>query len=768
MIHRLLSAGFPSSELHHFRGLRDTSIQRLSPFLLAMVCTPSMLHAQTAIEPEPTRAADDDLTLDEVVVTAQRRTENARQVPLSLSVLSPDQLRDIGASARDLTELGSQAPSLHAESSFGRTFPRFYIRGLGNTDFDLNASQPVSLVYDGVVQENPTLKGFPVFDLERVEVLRGPQGTPFGRNTPGGVVTFASVRPGFTTDAYARLGFGRFDTFNLEAAAGGAIGEHSAARVSALFQDRDHISTNNQGLGDQREGFTDRALRGQWLWQPDEGFEALLQLRARSLDGGSQVYRANSLAPGRGGAVQDFSRFELDQDAVPTLEVDTFGASARLAWELEGARLLSITAYESVEMFARGDVDGGFGASFAPPSGPGDIPFPAESGDGIPDHRQLTQELRLESITAGPLDWQVGAFLYDESLDIENYSYDTLGGSVENGFARQHQDNRAYAVFASGGYRPSSRLRIGAGLRFTRDEKDFTAERLVSPFGAGALAPIQRNPSDSHLGGDVNLTWSASDAVNVYGRVATAFRAPAIQGRVLFGDTVSVAKSEEILSWEAGLKADLFDRRARLNVGVFRYTLDDAQLTAVGGQNNFNTLINADRVVGKGVELEFQALIGERLSLSSGVSYNDTEIRDRSIGVQPCASPCTVLDGPGPLPGTVSIDGNPLPQAPRWIAQLRADWRQPLKAGELLVSADAAYRSEVDFFLYRTPEFTGPALTEFGARVAYGWDDGRKEIALFGRNFFDEIEPVGGVDFNNLTGFYNEPRVVGVEFVARL
>ena len=750
---------------------RSTPLRpRQLPFaLLVMLAAPSL--AAQSLQPAPVVDPDaptDARTLDAVLVTAQRRSEDARQVPLSLSVLDAMQLQSINASARDITALAAQAPSLQAESSFGRTFPRFYIRGLGNTDFDLNASQPVSLVYDGVVMENPTLKGFPVFDIERVEILRGPQGTLFGRNTPGGVVAFESVRPGFDTEGYARIGYGRFDTFNLEAALGGAVSDMSAARVSAMYQRRSHISSNTERDGDRREGFTDRALRGQWLWQPSEDFEALLQLRARSLDGGSQVYRANSLLPGVGGTVPGFDRYTLSQDAVPSLRVDTRGASARLRWELDGMRLVSISAYESVDMFARGDVDGGFGASFAPPSGPGPIPFPAESGDGIPSHRQLTQELRLESSDQPRTDWQLGAFVYDESLEIDNVSYDTLAASAINGVARQRQDNRAYALFGSAGIALAPRWRLGAGLRVTRDEKDFVAERLQSPIGAGALAPIRRSPADSNLSGDLNLTWAATDAVNAYARVASGFRAPAIQGRLLFGDTVSVAESENLLSWEAGLKVDLFDRRARLNLAAFRYTLDDAQLTAVGGQANFNTLVNAREVAGSGVELELEARLTERLGLSAGASYNHTEIRDPALGVQPCAIGCVVLDAAGATPGTVSIDGNPLPQAPRWIGQLRMDYRRPLGTGEFTARADASYRGKVNFFLYRSPEFTGASLTEVGARIAWRWNGGRHEVAAFGRNLLDRVQAIGAVDFNNYTGFYNEPRVLGVELAVRL
>ena len=139
--------------------------------------------------------APDSGQLQTITVTAERRTENVQQVPNSVSVLSSELLDVLNTSGQDVRMLSGRVPSLNIESSFGRAFPRFYIRGYGNTDFRLNASQPVSLVYDDVVQENPILKGFPAFDLARVEVLRGPQGSLFGRNTPAGVVKFESNRP---------------------------------------------------------------------------------------------------------------------------------------------------------------------------------------------------------------------------------------------------------------------------------------------------------------------------------------------------------------------------------------------------------------------------------------------------------------------------------------------------------------------------------------------------------------------------------------------
>ena len=142
-----------------------------------------------------TPAADAEEGVGDIIVTATRRSENLQDIPLSVATIDDETLAAINSGGADIRGLSGRVPSLNIESSFGRTFPRFYIRGLGNTDFDLNASQPVSLVYDEVVLENPILKGFPAFDVDRIEVLRGPQGTLFGRNTPAGIVKFDSVKP---------------------------------------------------------------------------------------------------------------------------------------------------------------------------------------------------------------------------------------------------------------------------------------------------------------------------------------------------------------------------------------------------------------------------------------------------------------------------------------------------------------------------------------------------------------------------------------------
>jgi iron complex outermembrane recepter protein len=172
--------------MRHIRQFFTSTAIAATAIAALTIATPAFAQDETVA---------DDSGLEEIVVTAQRREENLQDVPLSVTAVSGDKLDAISAGGVDVRGISGRVPSLLVESSFGRTFPRFYIRGLGNTDFDFNASQPVSLVYDDVVLENPILKGFPVFDLDRIEVLRGPQGTLFGRNTPAGIVKFDSEKP---------------------------------------------------------------------------------------------------------------------------------------------------------------------------------------------------------------------------------------------------------------------------------------------------------------------------------------------------------------------------------------------------------------------------------------------------------------------------------------------------------------------------------------------------------------------------------------------
>jgi iron complex outermembrane receptor protein len=728
------------------------------------------------------QSADSGGQLQTITVTAERRTENVQQVPNSVSVLPSELLDVLNTSGQDVRMLSGRVPSLNIESSFGRAFPRFYIRGYGNTDFRLNASQPVSLVYDDVVQENPILKGFPAFDLARVEVLRGPQGSLFGRNTPAGVVKFESNRPvKGKFEGYGSASAGTFTTINLEGAINVPTSSDSALRVSVLNQTRDDWvdNTYEPGPTQELEGYRDSAVRVQWLTEPSKDLSALVSVHARDYDGSARLFRANIIRPGSNELVSGFDPRKISIDGKNESELQNYGANLRLRWGLSPMLALhSITGWEQVKTFSRGDIDGGFGAAFLPGGGgPGTIPFASETADGIPKHRQITQEFRLESDTKGPLDWQAGLFFFDEDYRIESFSYDSLNANAQDGYERVRQTNKAWALFGAVNYTVSAQLKLRGGLRYTQDKKDFKVQAYeFSAFvpcvlslkctlaELAAQGPISAKTDDKKTSWDLSGTYAMNKDLNLYARAATGFRGSSVQGAGPFNGQ-SVAGPETNTSIEAGVKADLLDRRARLNFGVFSYRVKDLQVTAVGGAANANILLPVKKVTGSGFEMDLQALLTPNLLASLGVGYNDTKIKDSALEVAPCGGGCTVTDPAGPN-GGVLVDGNPLPQAPKTTVNFSLRWSQPTPTGEWYALTDWVYRSKINFFLYESREFTGKALTEGGIRVGYVWGNGKYEAALFGRNITDQIRVVGGIDFNNLTGFINEPRTWGVQFRA--
>lgn len=700
--------------------------------------------------------------LDTIKVTAERRAEDSKDVPVSASVLRPEYLDAIATSGSDVRVLAGKAPSLNVESSNGRVFPRFYIRGYGNTDFNTYASQPVSLIYDDVVAENAFLKGFPIFDLQSLEVLRGPQGTLFGRNTPAGVVKFNSVKPTIgANDGYASLSYGTYGTMTMETGLSVAMGDKWAARLSALGQRRGDWVDNTI---DNRsfEGYMDSAVRLQVLFQPGEDFSALFNAHARHLDGTARLFRANIFQPGTNQLVAGFDPDKVSIDGKNTQELQTYGGSANLTWDLGDIVLHSITGYEGIgKYYSRGDIDGGYGAVFAPPSGPGVIAFPVETAGGIKNLDQYSQELRAESQYTGPLNWQAGLYYFHDSVEGENYTYNTLAGGTLSSYQLTRQRNTSWAAFGSLNYAATERLNLRAGIRYTYDKKTFDVLALDR---VTLQQPSSGSTDNSKVTGDLSATYTINDNVNVYGRAARGFRGASF-GVPSATAPLTVAAPETVDSYEIGIKSDLFDKRARLSFDVYDFKVKNQQLTAVGGASNDVRLLNAKASKARGAEFDFEALLTQNLRMTLGGAYNWTRIEDPTLSVGVCRT-CTVTD-PVNASGRALIDGNVLPQAAKWMGNATLRYGIPVgDDAEFFFFTDWSYRSEINFFLYDSREFVGQPLLEGGAKIGYNWGAGAYEVSVFCRNCTNQIRATGAIDFNNLTGFINDPRIVGAQFRA--
>ncbi len=438
---------------------------------------------------------ESDSTLDEMLVTAQRRSENIQDVPLSVAALEGDRLDVMFEGGGDIQALAARVPSLYAESSNGRLAPRFYIRGLGNSDFDLAASQPVSIIVDDVVLENVILKSFPLFDLERVEVLRGPQGTLFGRNTPAGIVKFDTKKPSQEFDGELILSYGELGSMNIEGAVGGGLSDTVSARVSAIYHERDDWVDNTfTGEDDAMGGYDEYAFRAQLLIEPSDTFSALVNIHARDIDGTASIFRANVLGPGTDGFNSNYDRDSVSYDAGDNnpQHAEGQGASLKLDFKLAGdMTLTSVTAYETTESYSLGDIDGGVCAPLGSPvppgltSGttdcffpfigvpdavtyPGFIPFASATQDGIDDLDQYTQEIRIASQASDRLFWQAGVFYFDSEFTVTtNPFFAPVPTTLTH-------ENTAWAVFGHVSYDVSDRLTVTGGARYTDDEKDLS------------------------------------------------------------------------------------------------------------------------------------------------------------------------------------------------------------------------------------------------------------------------------------------------------
>lgn len=693
--------------------------------------------------------ATEEAGLEDIYVVAQRRSENLQDVPVAASTLDDERIATLISGGGDVLSLAGRVPGLNVESSNGRVAPRFYIRGLGNTDFDLAASQPVSVIIDDVVQENVALKSFPIFDVEQVEVLRGPQGSLFGRNTPAGIVHFRSVRPSEEFEAVGNVSYGTYGTSVVDAAVGGAIAQGVSGRVSLSYRHRDDW-VDNAFNGTDLGGYDDFAGRAQVLFEPTPEFSALLNVHGRTYEGTSTLFRANILTTGSNDLNGNFDRDSVSYNGGGGNEqaYDQIGAAATLSYDFGGVTLTSITGYETLDGRSRGDIDGGVAGV-----GPGFIPFDSDTTDSIDDLTQFTQELRLSS-EAGAFNWQAGVYYFDSDLTVS-----TVGAGFPPLTTLNHT-NTSWAVFGQIGYEVTDRLTVSAGVRYTEDEKD-----LVGVVTPAPVTPV--SVSDEHVSWDLSAVYEVNPDLNLYGRIATGFRAPTIQGRdVAFGNPPSVAESETITSYEAGVKADV-GSRARLNAAVFYYTIEDQQFSAIGGLGNFNQLVNAEEGEAYGLEVEGEWAVTDNLFVTSSFAYTHTEINDADLVVGPCGSgQCTVND---PLAGGFAfIDGNPFPQAPEFTFDFTAEYEHPLASGaSLFVGTDWTVRGAFNIFLYDAVEYETDTQFEGGLRAGYRSADGRYEAAVFGRNITDEENVIGGIDFNNNTAFVNEPRVIGVSLSAR-
>ncbi|MBD3854317.1 MAG: TonB-dependent receptor [Acidobacteria bacterium] len=522
---------------------------------------------------------------------------------------------------------------------------------------------------------------------------------------------------------------------------------------------------NNHDPGEDTGGYKTAAYRLQLLWEPNDKFSGLFKVHGWEVsDGTARIFRANVFNAGSSNLVDGFEQDQVWLNGLNTQEITSRGGLLRLSYDLGSATLTSITGYESIrDMYSRGDIDGGT------PDGPGFIPFQVESAGAMPKLDQWTQEFRIASNGGGAVNWLAGFFYFNEEVTIDNFGYASVPPDYPQFvWAQQFQEATAYAIFGSLNWAVSDSWDLAGGLRFSDDDKDFWVAMPQELFPGQLDEPITRYLEDSFTSWDLSATYKASQDVNIYGRLSQGFRAPSIQGRISFcnvpEECVTTADTESNLSFEVGVKSILAQNKLRLNLAAYIFEMSDQQLTAVGGEFNTATLLNADKTKGHGIEADIEWVPSGNFFMTFGASWNPTEIVDADLTVAPCGGGCTVTDPV--IDGLAYINGNSLPHAPEYIVNGIINFQSDPVKKNFFGSLDFAYHSEKHFFLYDSVEFNSSSF-ELGMRLGYAFANAKYEVALFGRNLLDAEIVRNGIDFNNLTGMMNDPRIVGIEFLAK-
>ncbi len=743
-------------------------VSRCTTSLLALL--PVVMALSVAEQAAAQQAASTNSGIDEVVITAQHRAQSDKDTAEAVSVISPDNLDEFSAGGADITFLDGRVPGLYALSTYGRTYPMFSIRGVSNPNFDYNSSQPVSLIYDDVVLLNPILKSFPVFDTVGLEVAKGPQGTLYGADTPGGVVKIDSQKPTDTFGGYGDISYGTFETTSFNGAVNlPLVPGKLAMRLSVNEDYRENWVTNTYTpdyRSEKSDGYNDEAARLQLLWTPDDDTSVLLNLHGRNLRGTATLFRGNAELAGTNDLAPGFKDSIDSYGGIYPQKEESRGATLTVDHDFGGVKLTSITGWEGASIQSRGDLPGGY---VNPTTGVGNVPFDFDSQDTIPSLNQVSQEIRLSSDVTSRLFDQGGAFIFHDVFSDRQSQFNNPVDSPLASQANYHSSHTIAGIFDSATYKVTDDFSVGAGARYSGDWSGYYT--ALSSIGGFTPTSSNNGVGSTAVTWDVSANYKINDDLSAYARVARGGKGPAIEGRLIGteGATVTTAQPEVMTSKEVGVKSTWWDRRAKLDLDVYEWDNRDAQLTTVGGNQNVIGIQNVHNVQGYGLEAEGELKPFDQLLLTAGGAYTHTEIQAPGVFVQPCADGCTVTSPM--VNGLVSINHEPLQNAPLVSANWTGRFTQPIDGSQgVFLFTDWTWRGKVLTTPYNSVESNVKPLLLGGLRIGYENYDNDLEVSGFVRNIMNNVQVVYiSVDFvpGDLNAVTNDPRTFGIEIKKR-
>jgi iron complex outermembrane receptor protein len=728
--------------------------------------------------------AQEDNRLEEVIVTAQKREQSIQDVSVSITAFSSAAIRELGISrTRDLARF---TPGLVMNASAGgEADPIFTLRGVGMNDTQSNQNPAITIYIDEIALAATPMLGFQIFDQERIEVLKGPQGTLYGRNTTGGAIKFISNKPTREFDAFTQLDYGSFDRLEFEGAVGGALSDTLSGRlaVGIIEQNEGWQTLDLQGLGEFGPGvdanngtLNKKGIRGSLLWEASEKVNVLMVLDYAEDDSESLAFEhAGNLLVDRSGlcsfgtiGVRDETQcasFALVHDSVGGSPVDgvtevyqdqgpdprtsgsnfalgndiegeSWGFSGTINWQLERTNFTSVTGYREMDRSLGQDQ----GAS----------PYVVHDLVNHDEIESFSQEFRLSSDDSwGAFNWVVGVYYSDD--DITKLT-DTNFRDVVQGWAADFiigftQKTELAAVFAQGEWDLSEKWRLIAGLRYTDISRDFLYTGTNLGGGPQPATGVARIISDSEPSGKIGLDYIYSDDLLLYASFSRGFKGGGTSGSINFDpDKFQVYTPEILNAYEAGFKWTAAEGTVRFNSAVYYYDWKDFQAaTAIDIEGiRIIVLANAGDAEILGLESELNWSATEQFTLHLGLNLMDAEIVSGDFeGDTPAHAPDLMLNG---------------------IARYEF---APMSSGVTpFAQVGFSYQDDIEFILANHPGATQDAYTLVDARIGFTSADGKWEFAAYGFNLTDKLyrSEVFGPGSGFLPGriFYGTPRTYGV------
>ncbi|MBG7464869.1 TonB-dependent receptor [Pseudomonas aeruginosa] len=728
-----------------------------------------------------------DTALGKVTVTARRREEDSQKVPTPITVLGGETLEAQRISR--VQDLQQVLPSVNVAYIHARQ-SSVAVRGIGNNPASDGLEGSAGIYLDNVYLGRPGMAVFDLLDIEQLELLRGPQGTLFGKNTTAGVLNISTRAPTFTAERTVEVSGGQDGYFQGRGTVSGPLGETLAGRLSA-YRTRDdgyikNIHDDNYLNGGERQG-----ARGQLLFEPNEDFSLrwIADYNEEDSSNGSMVvYGAAERFWQRAALVgasplRDPQRKKVNINGRQHVSVHQGGSSLEANWNLAGGyRLTSISAYRYWHFTPANDEQ---------------LNVSAINDTGVEVHdRQFSQEIRLASPTGGAFDYVVGAYAFRQNLGNKTFtSYGPLAdlyllganlGALNDTYSKANGkiETDSFALFAQGTWHLSERLDFTAGLRGTYEEKNAKVERFA-PLGGAAVGGVGAAVRNGQLGaydsGDLSqynfapsallsLSYQFSDDLLGYASLSHGEKSGGVNLAVgsapSAGADSLLVGPERANDAELGLKSTLFDRRLLLNANLFWTGIHGYQATtlyqAPGSTQLVQVLANAGSVRSRGLEFEATALPLRGLTLNFNGSYND--VTYLSFKDAPC--PAEVSTRPA-APSSCDLTGQRVVGASKWIANLNGEYQWRLDDRfQPYVSASYAYRSAAEGTLDNSDlsKIDGYALVNLAAGLRSDLGDGQLDTSVWLKNAFDKDYYLSA--FASINGSYTasvgQPRTLGV------